>query len=253
MEGQPSRIIVVNFSPEARGLVASIVDFFADPSSDRGHVKAICTGVGTPALAEVALASVEGIEARYIEGSVSLGVERFAALLLAEKVAVADADAIIVLPHRASAEVDAHSRLTCVALRQACGERALPTTVVAIEDPEASFEFSGLGVTTIFYPGFLRAALFAHACVDLPVFHFILALLRGHYCVQTLAIPEELRGRTFGEACRTLERDAGGSPISLVGVFAEDSEGGAPIMRVNPGPRFALDKATSLLAISERR
>lgn len=253
MEGQPSRIIVVNFSPEAGGLVASIVDFFAEAGSDRGPVEVICVGVGKPAFAEVALTGIEGVRARYIEGSVSLGVERFSSLLLAEKIAVADADAIIVLPHRASAEVDAHSRLTCVALRQACGERELPTTVVAIEDPEASFEFSGLGVTTIFYPGFLRAALFAHACVDLPVFHFILALLRGHYCVQTLAIPEELQTSTFGEACLTLERDAAGSPISLVGVFFEDPEGGAPIMRVNPGPRFSLGAAASLLAITERR
>ncbi len=252
MEGQPSRIIVVNFSPEARGLVTAVVDFFADASSDR-DVEVTCTGVGKPALSEVALAAVEGVCARYIEGSVSLGVERFAALLRTEKVAVADADAVIILPHRASAEVDAHSRLTCVALRQACGERELPTTVVAIEDPEASFEFSGLGVTTIFYPGFLRAALFAHACVDMPVFHFILALLRGHYCVQTLAIPEELRARTFGDACLTLERDAAGSPISLVGVFAEDPEGGAAIMKVNPGPRFPLGEAASLLAITERR
>ncbi|HGG57684.1 MAG TPA: hypothetical protein ENK31_07805, partial [Nannocystis exedens] len=238
MEGQPSRIIVVNFSPEARGLVAAVLDFFADGSSDR-DVEITCTGVGKPAPAEAALATVEGVCARYIEGSVSLGVDRFAELLLAEKVAVADADAVIVLPHRASAEVDAHSRLTCVALRKACGRRELPTTVVAIEDPEASFEFSGLGVTTIFYPGFLRAALFAHACVDLPVFHFILALLRGHYCVRTLAIPEELCGRTFGEACLTLERDAAGMPISLVGVFLEDPEGGVPIMKVNPGPRFS--------------
>ncbi len=174
-------------------------------------------------------------------------------MLQAAKIGLPDATAVIVLTHHASAEVDAHSRLTCVALGLACEGRPLPTTVVAIEDPEASFEFSGLGVTTIFYPGFLRAALFAHACVDLPVFHFILALLRGRFRVETMAIPAELRDRTFGEACMELERDAQGRPLTLVGVFEVDPGGGAPTMAVHPGRTFELTRAASLLAITERR
>jgi len=245
MEGQLSRVIIVNFSPKARGLTAAVLSFFGAP------VDLVCIGVGSRKKAEKAITEIEGCDARYIEGSVSLGVDRFVAILQGAKIGIADADAVIVLPHHASAEVDAHSRLTCVALSQACGDRPLPTTVVAIEDPEASFEFSGLGVTTIFYPGFLRAALFAHACVDLPVFHFILALLRGRFLVQTLPIPEELRNGSFGEACMALERDADGRPISLVGVFAIDPEGGAPTMKINPGPRFALVEAASLLSIAE--
>ena len=40
-----------------------------------------------------------------------------------------------------------------------------------VRDPEAAYEFAGLGVATVFYPGYLRAALLAHACVDLGVFH----------------------------------------------------------------------------------
>jgi len=248
MVGQPSRVIVVNFSPDARGLTAAIVDFFG---SER--VELICVGVATRVAAEEALAGIAGVDPRYVEGSVSLGVDRFVAILQAAQLGLPDATAVIVLPHHASAEVDAHSRLTCVALGLACGDRPLPNTVVAIEDPEASFEFSGLGVTTIFYPGFLRAALFAHACVDLPVFHFILALLRGRFRLQTLAIPAELRERSFGAACMGLERDPEGRPITLVGVFAVDPEGGAPTMAINPGQKFALTRAASLLAISERR
>jgi len=70
-----------------------------------------------------------------------------------------------------------------------------PAVVVAIEDPEASFEFAGLGVATVFYPGFLRAALFAHACIDLAVYHFILGLLRGRFRVRVMPIPAAVESR----------------------------------------------------------
>lgn len=249
MDASRTRVIVVNFAPEARGLTAAVADFFG-----RDTVELVCVGATRRAEAEAALARAasEGLQVRYLEGSVDEGVDRFAARL-AEAAEIAEAAAVIVLPVSGSAEVDAHSRLTCVAIQRACGERPLPTTVVAIEDPEASVEFSGLGVTTIFYPGFLRAALFAHACVDLPVFNFILGLLRGRFRVETLTIPEHLRGRTFGDACMTLERDAAGRPLTLVGVFADDPEAdGATAMRINPGARFPLSKAASLLALTER-
>ncbi|MEZ4384852.1 MAG: hypothetical protein R3A79_26210 [Nannocystaceae bacterium] len=247
MEEQRTRIIVINFAPRARGLVRALVDFFPGDVIDL-----VCTGDAPVAAAEAALVGIDGVEGRYFAGSVSQGVDNYTALLEA-RVDPADAAAIIVLPKLESVEVDAHSRLTCVALQRAIGGAPMPTVVVAIEDPEASFEFSGLGVTTIFYPGFLRAALFAHACVELPVFHFILALLRGRFRLQTIPVSEDMRARTFGDACMTLERDPEGRPLALVGLFAADPEGGAPVMAINPGRRYALRDAQSLLAIAERR
>jgi hypothetical protein len=247
MEEKRSRIVVINFAPRARGLVRALVDFFPGDGIDL-----VCTGDAPVEASRAALRGVDGVEGVFFPGSVSQGVDNYTALLEAH-VDPGNAAAIIVLPKLESVEVDAHSRLTCVALQRAIGDAPMPTVVVAIEDPEASFEFSGLGVTTIFYPGFLRAALFAHACVELPVFHFILALLRGRFRLQTLPISEDMRARSFGDACMTLERDPEGRPISLVGVFADDPEGGAPTMAINPGRRYALRDAQSFLAISERR
>lgn len=239
-----TRVIVLNYAARARGLVAAVADFFA---GDR--IELVLVGDEDPRLGEVPAR----ITATTLAGAVEGGFDDYVALL-AGPARIAEAEAVIVLPQPRAAEVDAHSRLTCVAIRRACGDGPMPTTVVAIDDPEASFEFAGLGVTTIFYPGFLRAALFAHACVDLPVFHFILGLLRGAYRVDTLPIPEALRGATFRDACRSLERGGDGRPITLVGVFADEAEGaGAPVMKINPGPTFALAKARSLLAIAERR
>ncbi|MEZ4451010.1 MAG: hypothetical protein R3B09_16125 [Nannocystaceae bacterium] len=243
MSDAPTRVIVLNFTAKARGLAAAVADFFV---GDR--IELVVIGDG-----EAPRPSSPRLEVTTLRGDVEHGFDAYAERLRVEA-RIADASAVIVLPQSGAAEVDAHSRLTCVAIRRACGEGPMPTTVVAIEDPEASFEFAGLGVTTIFYPGFLRAALFAHACVDLPVFHFILGLLRGAYRVDTLPVPEHLKGSTFRDACRTLERGADGRPITLVGVFAEDPRGEGPaVMKINPSPAFALAGARSLLAIGERR
>lgn len=246
MSAASTRVLVLNFSARARGLVAAVADFFV---GDRIELVLIGGGEADPQAADAG----PRVEVSTLRGAIDDGVDGFVALL-AGPARIREAAAVIVLPQPGAAEVDAHSRLTCVAIHRACGGAAMPTTVVAIEDPEASFEFAGLGVTTIFYPGFLRAALFAHACVDLPVFHFILGLLRGAYRVDTLPVPEELRASTFRDACRTLERGGDGRPITLVGVFADDPRGsGPPLMKINPGPTFALAQARSLLAIAERR
>lgn len=238
-----TRVIVLNYTAQARGLVGAVADFFG---GERIDLTLVGDHEGEPPN------TPPRVTVTKLRGDVEDGFDGHIERL--REARIAEVDAVIVLPKSGAAEVDAHSRLTCVAVRRACGDGAMPTTVVAIEDPEASFEFAGLGVTTIFYPGFLRAALFAHACVDLPVFHFILGLLRGAYRVETLPVPPELRASTFRDACRTYERGADGRPITLVGVFAEDPRGEGPaLMKINPGPGFALAGARSLLAIAERR
>jgi TRAP-type uncharacterized transport system substrate-binding protein len=117
---------------------------------------------------------------------------------------------VIVLPHHGGGEPDAFSRITCAAIHRACRGQP-PRIVVAVEDPEATHEFAGLGVATIFYPGFLRAALLAHACLDLAAFRVLLGLVRGRLRVQTWPVPPTLRAGTFRDACLAVEVDPAGN------------------------------------------
>lgn len=169
-------------------------------------------------------------------------------------VPVLAADAIVVLPGTEAGEPDAISRLICVAIRRACAGARGPNVLVEVEDPEAAFEFAGLGVSTVFYAGHLRAALLGQACVDLGVYEFILGLLGGRHRIVSLPVPERLREATFAEAAVELEADERGHPITLVGITSRSTGDAARIsVRVNPGPRAALREVESLLALLDGR
>lgn len=164
---------------------------------------------------------------------------------------VAQARAVIVLPHLDESEPDSISRRTCAALRRACAG-AVPNVLVEVEDPEAAFEFVGLGVATVFYSGHLRAALLGQACIDLGVFQFILGLLRGRQRIQTIAVPEALRQASFAEAALELELDEFGQPMTIIGV-ARPPELGQGIkgsgVHINPGPSTPLRDVLGLVAL----
>lgn len=230
------RLVVVNWAPEAIGLVRAL----------QGLGAAALTLIGTHAV-EVAEPVLALVRARgpvsYLAASVGDGVEAFAEYL-GRAAEVGSASTVIVLPHRGRGETDAFSRLTCTAIHRACRGQP-PRIVVAVEDPEATHEFAGLGVTTIFYPGFLRAALLAHACIDLGVLRFMLALLRGGLRVQSWPLPAELQGKSFREACMSVETDGEGRPVTLLGLFDQDQS-----MVVNPGPGRSLAGATGLLVLT---
>jgi hypothetical protein len=244
MDGTPpghddglGRLVVVNWAPEALGLVRALQDLGASS----------LTLLGTLPAAEVE-AALAGPRSRgpvqYVAASVGDGVEAFAEQL-AGAVEVAAARSIIVLPQRGRGETDAFSRLACTAIHRACAGQP-PRILVAVEDPEATHEFAGLGVSTIFYPGFLRAALLAHACLDLAVFRFMLALLRGGLRVQTWPLPAELRGKSFRDACLQVEADPAGNPVTVLGLALA----GEPGMLVNPGPAQPLADAAGLLVLT---
>jgi Trk K+ transport system NAD-binding subunit len=163
---------------------------------------------------------------------------------------IAEAHAVIVLPRPDSDEPDSISRLTCAALRRACGDRLGPNVLVEIEDPEAAFEFVGLGVATVFYPGHLRAALLGQACIDLGVFQFVVGLLRGRHHVRSVAIPADLRDRSFADAALELEADERGRAMTVIGIARARGESGQPMnVLINPGPRAPLRDAACLLAL----
>lgn len=231
------RLVIVNWEPEALGLVRALQEL--------GARELVCVGTAEATAASEALAEMRG-SVRYVAASVGDGVEPFAALL-AEDVAVAAAQCVIVLPHHGGGEPDAFSRITCTAIHRACRGKP-PRVLVAVEDPEATHEFAGLGVATIFYPGFLRAALLAHACLDLAAFRVLLGLVRGKLRVQTWPVPPALQGRTFRDACVEVEADAAGDPVTLLGLFAGPAA--APTMIVNPGPARALADAVGLLVLT---
>ena len=237
----PTRVVVVNFEPGAVGLLAALQRLVG---ADR--LELTCVGPAAEAAVRPALAPF-GPRARYVEGAVEDGLDAFAARL-ADLAAIAAADSAIVLPRRGAQEVDATSRLTCAAIRRACGALRGPAVVVAIEDPEASFEFAGLGVATVFYPGFLRAALFAHASVDLAVYGFVRGLLHGRLRARALPIPAELRAGTFRAATLALERGPDGRPITLIGVY--EGAGAGAGMRLNPGPGTPLADVACLVALT---
>lgn len=183
-------------------------------------------------------------ELRYIQApTINDGVDALAAVF--ESVDVAGARSVVVLPQRDADEPDANSRVTCVALARACGGGKIPNTLVEVEDPEAAFEFAGLGVATVFYPGYLRAALLAQACVDLGVFQFVYGLLDGRYRVRLIEVPPELSRAKFVEAARNLDEDAEGRPLTIIGL----QRAAAGELVINPGPRASLDGVIGLLAL----
>jgi len=234
---------VLNYDPAAEGLVHALARLHPGSGLDL-----LCIGAAPPAELGPHLAAPASIKIKkYLQGAIDCGLDEYTALL-AGPAAVATAHAVIVLPRHAGGEVDANSRLICAAIRRACGALKGPAVVVAIEDPEASFEFAGLGVTTIFYPGFLRAALFAHACVDLAVFRFLLGLLHGQIRVLTVPVPSHLRAATFRAATLALEEGPDGAPLTLIGVF--DGAGAGAGLRLNPGPGYSLAEVACLLALT---
>lgn len=241
-EGQADalgRLVIVNWEPEASGLVRALQEL--------GAAELVCIGTAAEAVGEAALAGMRARgTVRYLAASVGDGVEAFAELLVRE-VEVATARSVIVLPHHGGGEPDAFSRITCAAIHRAC-RGAPPRILVAVEDPEATHEFAGLGVATIFYPGFLRAALLAHACLDLAAFRVLLGMVRGRLRVQTWPVPAALRGGTFRDACFEVEADPAGNPVTLLGLFA--GAAAAPTMLVNPGPARTLADAVGLLVLT---
>lgn len=231
------RLVVVNWAPEALGLVRVLQELGAD------DLTLVGTGELAAGGAVLTAARARG-PVRHVTASVGDGVEVFAEQL-ARVVDVGSARSIIVLPHRGRGETDAFSRLTCTAIHRACKGQP-PRILVAVEDPEATHEFAGLGVATIFYPGFLRAALLAHACLDLAVFRFMLALLRGRLRVQTWPVPAALRGKQFRDACLDVEADPDGRPVTVLGLCV----GGVQGVLVNPGPAHPLADAAGLLVLT---
>lgn len=235
---------MINWTTEALGLVRAIAS--AERTADEAPELVL---VGPAPAGEVAAALAglpEGQVAGYWQASASGGVEALARFF-SEDVPLRAARSVIVLPLRGQGETDAFSRLVCTAIHRATEGRP-PHVVVAVEDPEATHEFEGLGVTTIFYPGFLRAALLAHACVDLAAFQFMLALLRGGLRVETWPVPAGLRERLFRDACLEIEEDAQGRPVTLLGIFAPGEGGEA--MLLSPGPGRALRDASALLVLT---
>ena len=231
------RLVVVNWAPDALGLVRALQELGAESLT--------LLGTDAPEAVEAALAGPRSrCAVRYMAASVGDGVESFAEQL-AGAVEVASARAIIVLPQRGRGETDAFSRLACTAIHRACAGHP-PRILVAVEDPEATHEFAGLGVSTIFYPGFLRAALLAHGCLDLAVFRFMLALLQGGLRVQTRPVPAELQGKCFRDACLAVETDPAGNTVTVLGLCLT----GEPGMLVNPGPAQPLSAAAGLLVLT---
>ncbi len=232
---------MLHWTTEALGLVRAIAE--CEPAPELALV-----GPAAPEEVAPALASLPpGHVPKYWQGSASGGVEALARFF-AEVVDLAAADSVIVLPLRGHGETDAFSRLVCTAIHRACAGKP-PHLVVAVEDPEATHEFEGLGVATIFYPGFLRAALLAHACVDLGAFQFMLALLGGGLRVEAWPVPEKLRGGLFRDACLEIDADPQGRPVTLLGVYAP-GEGGAQTMMLSPGPSRPLRDASALLVLT---
>ncbi len=241
-------IVVLHWSPASAGLIDELARVMASVAVTR--ITCVSDQIGESSEREldpstktnteailhmVALDEPIGSDA-YVEALVELGIAR--------------AHAVIVLPRAEVDEPDSGSRITCAAIRRACGSQLGPNILVEIEDPEAAFEFVGLGVASVFYPGHLRAALLGQACVDLGVFQFIIGLLRGRHRVRSVPVPDHLRSGTFADAALALEQDEAGRPLTVIGVAKDRGESGQPIgVVVNPGPRTPLREAVCLMAL----
>ena len=272
--GEPNELryapmVVINWSPDSLGLVRALAKVAA-AAPDAGP-PVVCVGTQTAEAVEQAL---QGSSARrllrYVEAPIlAEGIEPLARVL-ADTVGVATARSVIVLPDPAAEEPDAASRLTCAAVERACAPHPVPNILVEVEDPEAAYEFAGLGVATVFYPGYLRAALLAHACVDLGVFQFVYGLLRGRYRVRLMPVPHGLHDATFYEVARHLELDEQDRPLTPIGLQLALPERPGPerpgperpgperpgpdgetTMIINPGPRHPMRGAAGLLVLVE--
>ncbi len=241
-----ARIVVINWDPEDIGLLQSLARLGED-------AQLVCVGHHDPRYIERSIADeTERPEFSYRRGQVdNQSIERFTTFLR-DELDIRSARAVVVLPHHGRSEPDAFSRLACAAIKRACEDDPVPNIVVAVDDPEAAFEFAGHGVATIFYDGFLRSALMAHACVDLAVFRFLVELIERQHSVQLLPIPEALREKQFRDACIELERDEAGAPITVVGLYSR-ARGGSRVrsrLELNPGPRAPLRDAAGLVALT---
>ncbi|MCH9687173.1 MAG: hypothetical protein K0V04_37400 [Deltaproteobacteria bacterium] len=245
-------MVIVNWSPVALGLVRTLAQ--AAPVSPEAGPPVICVGTESAASIEEAL---HGLSARallrYVQvPSLAEGIEPLASAL-EQTVRIAAARAVIVLPDSHAEEPDAASRLTCAAVSRACGPYPVPNILVEVEDPEAAYEFAGLGVATVFYPGYLRAALLAHACVDLGVFQFVYGLLRGRYRVRLRPVPHALKEGTFFDVARALEVDEAGNPITAIGLQLPSPEQPGPdgetTLKINPGPGHPVRDAVGVLVL----
>lgn len=255
-------MVILNWSPDSMGLVRALAKV-APASSDVGP-PVICVGTKSAATVELALQDSTARELlRYVEAPrLAEGIEGLATVL-ANAVGISTARSVIVLPDDDTEEPDAASRLTCAAVVRACAPRSVPNILVEVEDPEAAYEFAGLGVATVFYPGYLRAALLAHACVDLGVFQFVYGLLQGRYRVRLRPVPTALRDATFFEVARHLELDEDDRPLTLIGLqlplpvqpSAPPATSPAPRVEtalvINPGPRRSVRDALGLLVLVE--
>lgn len=234
-------MVVLHGSPASAGLV----DELARVMASVGVTRITCVG------SQIAESSKRRLGAAHLDMvslDVPLGSDAYVEALV--ELDIVHAHAVIVLPRAGVDEPDSGSRITCAAIRRACGERVGPNLLVEIEDPEAAFEFVGLGVASVFYPGHLRAALLGQACVDLGVFQFIVGLLRGRHHVRSIPVPENLRAGSFADAALTLEQDDFGRPMTVIGVAKGRSESGQPIdIVVNPGPRASLREVVCLMAL----
>lgn len=235
-------VVVLHWSPASAGLI----DELARTMAGAGVATITCVGDG---IEPMPTRQLRGVEVRTISLTAAPGSDAHVRAL-SRDVRIADAHAVIVLPRSDTDEPDSASRLTCAAIRRACGDRVGPNVLVEIEDPEAAFEFVGLGVATVFYPGHLRAALLGQACVDLGVFQFVVGLLRGRHRVRAVPVPESLRDSTFADAALALESDDQGRVMTVIGVAKDQNQGGQPInVVVNPGPRTPLREVVCLLAL----
>lgn len=250
-------MVVLNWAPESVGLVRALVS--AMPDDEDGPAVVICVGTDPADVVESQLPQgAGGLPLRYVVApTLAEGLDGLTEVLASE-VKIATARAVIVLPDRHAEEPDAASRLTCAAVGRACSPKAVPNILVEVEDPEAAYEFAGLGVATVFYPGYLRAALLAHACVDLGVFQFVYGLLRGRYRVRLKAVPPALRDGTFFDVACALEEDERGLPQTPIGLQLaprEPADGGSDVeggsLLINPGPRAAVRDAVGLLMLVE--
>lgn len=257
-------MVIINWSPTSLGLVRALAKV-APMSPDAGP-PVVCVGTQSIAAVEQALKDSSARRLlRYVEApSLAEGIGPLADVL-ARAVEIVTARSVIVLPDDDAEEPDAASRLTCAAVVRACGPHPVPNILVEVEDPEAAYEFVGLHVATVFYPGYLRAALLAHACVDLGVFQFVYGLLRGHYRVRLLPVPAAVRDGTFFELARHLELDDEGQPVTPIGLQlpaapkATSTKGrqetpgpdGETTLLINPGPRRSVRDAVGLLVLVE--
>jgi hypothetical protein len=234
-------VVVLHGSPASAGLV----DELARVMASVGVTRITCVG---SQITESSKRRLGAAHLYMVPLDLPLGSDAYVEALV--KLDIVHAHAVIVLPRQGVDEPDSGSRITCAAIRRACGERVGPNLLVEIEDPEAAFEFVGLGVASVFYPGHLRAALLGQACVDLGVFQFIIGLLRGRHHVRSIPVPEKLRASSFADAALMLEHDEIGRPMTVIGVAKGRSESGQPIdVVVNPGPRTPLREVVCLMAI----